>query len=237
MSLVSQGTEETSILLDGQFDHPLAAALKTAYEKTRAGESKLPRWICGMRGMSGLKYRYLINNLIAELPDARYLEVGSWAGSTACSAIYGNRLTVTCIDNWSQFGGPKEDFLANVRRCLSDQVRFRFREQSYQDVDFTSLGFFNLYLFDGPHEEADHLQGLMRAQPCLDDVYLLIVDDWNWSSVRKGTKHALQKLGAEILACLIIRTTQDDSHPTLDRQRSDWHNGYFIAVCRKTSAA
>src|SRR3954467_15320791 len=70
--------------------------------------------IYAVNGFSGLKYRFFINRLIGGLSDARYLEVGSWMGSTLCAAIHGNRVRATAIDNWSQFGGPKEVFLKNV---------------------------------------------------------------------------------------------------------------------------
>ena len=56
-----------------------------------------------MSGMSGKKYRYLINNLISFTSNARYLEIGCWAGSTVCSALYGNQAKAVCIDNWLKF--------------------------------------------------------------------------------------------------------------------------------------
>jgi hypothetical protein len=44
--------------------------------------------------MSGQKYRSVINQLVGSISDARYLEIGSWAGLTAATALYGN--TVKC---------------------------------------------------------------------------------------------------------------------------------------------
>src|SRR5437868_2345370 len=67
--------------------------------------------IYAVEGMSGLKYRYFINRLVGSVPDARYLEIGSWAGSTLCAAIHGNTVTAVAVDDWSQFGGPKEHFI------------------------------------------------------------------------------------------------------------------------------
>ena len=56
--------------------------------------------IYNIQGMSGKKYRCFINTLIGSLGDARYVEVGVWVGSTFCSAIHGNKVTATAIDNW-----------------------------------------------------------------------------------------------------------------------------------------
>ena len=55
-----------------------------------------------MEGLSRRKYRSLINNLVQKIKDPRYLEIGTWLGSTACSAAFKNDLKITCIDNWSQ---------------------------------------------------------------------------------------------------------------------------------------
>src|SRR5262245_15381786 len=109
--------EETSITLSGRFEETAyGEGLRRSFDEALALRTKLPEWIRTMPGMSGRKYRCLINNLIGRLADARYLEVGSWAGSTACSAIYGNRVRALCIDNWSEFDGPKAEFQQNVAR-------------------------------------------------------------------------------------------------------------------------
>lgn len=227
--------EETSIKLQGNFGQSIfGTAMKSAFEKALAIDHKLSSDIVNMPGMSGRKYRYFINWVVAHLPTPRYLEVGSWAGSTACSAIYENQIQLTCIDNWSEFNGPKDVFLSNVSRILTKNVDFKFIELDFRKVNFQSLGNFNIYLFDGPHEEVDQYDGIVMAQPALDDHYILIVDDFNWPSVRDGTQRAIQDLDLELECSIEIRTTQDNTHPTIAaHQNSDWHNGYFIASIRK----
>src|SRR5271167_4709882 len=88
--------------------------VRKALEQSLDGVSKLVPEILAIPGMSGRKYRYFINNLIEPFPAPRYLEVGSWAGSTLCSAIYGNDVDAVAIDNWSQFGRPSEHFLRHL---------------------------------------------------------------------------------------------------------------------------
>ena len=97
-------------------------------------ESKLSADILSMEGMSGTKTRHLYNN-ICSLSGANYLEIGVFRGSTFCSAIYGNNIKATGIDNWSspylmpngvsqkmtsylrsQPSDPKEEFLTNVKK-------------------------------------------------------------------------------------------------------------------------
>lgn len=227
--------EQTSIKFQGNFDASLyGALLRHAFLRSLALETKLPEWVVAMKGMSGKKYRYLINNLVETVPNARYLEIGSWAGSTACAAIHGNKLRAICVDNWSQFNGPKDIFKANVGQALSPDVEFGFIENDFRKVDYSSIGKFNIYLFDGPHEEEDQYDGIMVTQSALDDHYILIVDDFNWEPVRKGTYRAIEDSGAKIECAIEVRTTQDNSHPQQAMmESSDWHNGYILAVCKK----
>ena len=55
---------------------------------------KIDQWILNIRGLSGRKYRNLINNLISKLKNPSYLEIGSFTGSTACSAAAKNTLKI-----------------------------------------------------------------------------------------------------------------------------------------------
>ncbi len=206
-----------------------------AFMRALANDSKLPQAIRDIVGMSGQTYRSFINNLIESCPDARYLEIGSWQGSTAAAALYGNAAKCVCIDNWSQFGGPKEAFFGNIAGVRSDKVDFKFIEQDFRKIEYGLIGRFNIYMFDGPHAEVDHYDGIILAQPALDKSHILIVDDWNWTSVRNGTLRALVDAKCSIDSWIEVRTTFDDSHPRVAFQDSHWHNGYFIAVLEKPS--
>jgi hypothetical protein len=104
-------------------------------------------------------------------------------------------------------------------------------EQDFRAVPYNAIGKFNIYLFDGPHEYQDQFDGVTIAQPALETQYIQIVDDWNWPQVRQATIDALTKSGLRIIYGIEVRTTQDESHPTLATgENSDWHNGYFLAA-------
>ena len=225
--------EETAIVLNGDWSSPEAELLSTAWLKSLAMDHKLPDWIKQMDGMSGRKYRYLINNLVESLPDARYLEIGSWAGSTACSAIYGNKVKTTCIDDWSHWGGPKDQFLENIKRASNPDIEFQHMEGDFRNIDYSKIGKYNVYLFDGPHLEQDQYDGIDLVKDALDDLYFLIIDDYNWSIVRNGTEKALEHCGHKVLASITVTTWIGDGHPIVSHQFSDWHDGYFIALVSK----
>lgn len=232
-------TEETSIRFDGEWDHPMAAKIQDAWFAAIAMDFKIPDSIRYMDGMSGKKYRYFINNLLGSMDDARYLEIGSWKGSTASSAIYGNKCKALCIDNWTDFlwGASKEsvrgEFEANVTAAAGDTAQFSFIDQDFRTVDYSNIGKFNVYMFDGPHSEQDQFDGVEIAQPALDDTFILIVDDYNGYDVRNGTSRAIEELNLSVVASIDIMTRSNNGHPVISHQQSDWHNGYFIAVVSK----
>jgi hypothetical protein len=226
-------TDEISIKLVGDFSSPLADKLQKATVAALELDHKLPDSVRLMSGMSGKKYRYLINNLISFITDARYLEVGSWKGSTACAAMHGNKCKVTCIDNWSHHGTDNRDFFNNTKESLSNDVDFTVIEKDFREVDYSSLGKYNVYFFDGPHEEKDQYDGVALAQDALDHEYILIVDDYNFDRVRKGTQNAIKDLNLKVLAEVTVLSSIDGDVPTVHHEKSEWHNGYYIAVIRK----
>ena len=99
-------------------------------------------------------------------------------------------------------------------RSSSPGVDFRFIEGDFRRTDFNSIGRFNIYLFDGPHEEQDQYDGIMMATPALDRRVILIVDDWNWAASRIWNLPRHQ--GFRLLDCLLSgnphHTTLDNSH-------------------------
>jgi hypothetical protein len=246
--IVLSPAEETSITLEGDFENnSYSKNLKTSLNMALAMNTKISDEIKFMSGMSGRKYRYLINNLVYLTKNSRYLEIGSWAGSTVCSAIYGNQAKAVCIDNWLKFDSEeyikkiyntkdqKKEFETNTKKIITEKIDFKFIESDFRKVDYTKLGKFNIYCYDALHEEEHQYKGITIVQPALDDTFILIVDDWNWEEVRKGTFRAFKDLNINIVSKIEIKTTQNNSLPRIFvGQYSDWHNGYFLAVCEKT---
>jgi hypothetical protein len=210
-----------------------ARLVKHSFDRALNDESPLPSEIIDIDGMSGQKYRAFINNLIRSCPNPRYLEVGTWAGSTATAALSGNCASALCIDNWSQFGGPKEQFFQNIKKVLSEKIQFKFMECDFRSVDYGSIGKFNIYFFDA-HTGNQTSDGIVIAQPALAETFFLIVDDWNWQDMRVEILRGLAASRCQLECSIEVRTTLDDTQPSLNGKQSDWHNGYFIAVVRKT---
>lgn len=211
---------------------PLIEAVKTSLDDAFQDRGKLPAEVLDIKGMSGKKYRLFINNLVERTSDARYLEIGSWVGSTLCAALHGNSVRSLAIDTWSQFGGIRE-FFSNVSKSCSSKTQVSILTQDFRSVEYRHIGRFNIYMFDGPHDYQDQFDALSYPLMCLDEQFVYIVDDWNWERVRNGTFAALRELNLTVLFQVEIRTTLDNTHPKSAGKWSDWHNGYFIAVLQR----
>jgi len=205
--------------------------IEKSFENAENHISKLPDEILTMEGMSGIKTRHFYNNLCE---DSRYLEIGLWKGSTLCSAMYGNKSTIIGIDNWSEFGGPKDEFLINFEKFKGEN-NVTILEQDCFTVDKALLPKFNIYMYDGDHLEGSHYKALSYFYECLDDTFIYIVDDWNWDQVRKGTEQVIKDLNLTIFYEKEIRTTHDGSHPEWGSQeQKEYHNGMYVAVLQKS---
>lgn len=211
--------------------HPYVLHVMKCLRYAEENLSKLSPEILALEGMSGEKTRHFYNNLLT-LPDARYLEIGTWKGSSVCSAMFRNKAKVFCIDNWKEFGGPKQEFLKNFDRFKGDNDA-TFLEASCFSVNPADLPTFNIYMYDGDHSEESQYKALDHFYDCLDDIFIFVVDDWNWKKVRQGTIKAMRDRNVALLYEKEIRLTQDDSHTPMDIAKRTWWNGMYVAVLQK----
>jgi hypothetical protein len=199
--------------------------------------SKINSDIINMEGMTGTKTRHFYNNLL-NIDDARYLEIGTWKGSSVCSAMFDNKAKVVCMDNWAQFGGPKSEFLSNFNKFKGDNDA-AYIEHDCFSFDLSKLDTkFNIYLFDGEHSSDSQQKALEYYLPVLDDVFIFIVDDWNWESVQTGTNNAISNLSLEVLYKKEIKLNEDGrhTHETANGDtiaRDTWWNGIVAYVLKK----
>jgi len=195
-------------------------ALFAAYR----GVSKLPPEVLALAGFSSPAVRHLLNNL-CDFPGCRYLEIGTWQGSTALAASYLNPGSFVAVDNFSQFDGPR-------RQCLEHRDRWRGRcrfdlvDADAWALDPARLGPVNVYFYDGGHAEDEQFRAFARFDPILADPFIAVVDDWNWPQVRHGTRRAFAHLGYHPAATWELRSP---GNRTVD----GWWNGLLLAVIHK----
>jgi hypothetical protein len=227
-----QQIDDIIIKMEGDFSSPVAALMKKSFEDADSGTFKITEEVLAMLGMSGRKYRKFINNFIESLEDPRYLETGSLKGSTVCAAMFNNKLKARCIESW-HWPEHRPDFIKNTGSIVTDDIDFALIESDFRAVNYSDIGKYNVYLFDGPHSARDQYDGVYLAQPALDDTYVLIVDDWNWKEVQQGTNAALAYLNSKIIAKIEVFALEHGPEIGKGNETSEWHNGYFIALIQK----
>lgn len=174
-------------------------------QRASARESKCIPGVLAIEGMSGALTRHLYNNLCdLRKPGGgptRYLEVGAWKGSSTISALYNNaHCRATVVDNWSEFGAPRAEFERNMALFLgwphaAPHVQV-LNEDCWALATPPAHAPFDVYLYDGAHTVLDHERALTALWPLLADVFIFVVDDWNWAQAKAGTGAALAKVEA-----------------------------------------
>lgn len=206
--------------------------LEKSLEDALNNNSKINDQILNVDGMTGKMTRHFYNNLCS-IQDCRYLEIGCFKGSSTCSAMYKNTIFSTSIDNWSEFGGPKDIFHKNFKKFMGLN-NSKFIEKDFLLVDLTELDKYNIYLYDGPHDYEFHEKSLSYYKNVLDDMFIFIVDDWNWKHVRRATFKSIEINNLHILWDKEIRTNNENTTKCSGEKNKDtWWNGIYICLLHK----
>lgn len=206
-----------------------------AFDKAQEDSSNITDEILQMEGYSGHRTRHFYNNLLS-MPGARYLEVGTWKGSTVCAAMCKNSANVVCVDNWSQFQDPSGELIKDL--FLTNFNRFRgtneatFIEGDCFSIDVSEIPKRNIYLYDGEHSYESHYNALKYYIDCMDDEFIFICDDWSWDVVRLATTDAMRDLKLTVLYQNEIRYERERV-VAKEYAKAMWWNGIYFAVLKK----
>lgn len=170
--------------------------------------------IAEMPRMSSLAIGGIIHWLVRQMPsDCRYVNVGVWHGFTLFAGMLGNpdKLCVG-VDNFTQFGGPRDDFL--TRFSLRRSMCHDFHDMDYREY-FARYhqGWIGLYYYDGDHTYAHQLEGLRMAEPWLRPESLILVDDTNLPEPRQATMDFMTQSPNAYRIIADLRTA-GNCHPT-----------------------
>lgn len=191
--------------------------IKEVISKAERLESNLPAKVVSfLKGMSSPRIWHLLNSLV----QGPYLEIGVWKGSTLIAALHGKDVQATAIDNFSQFGGPKAEF---VKSTFEAGVKYRFIDGDCFDskvIEQVPSGI-QYYFYDGGHTELDQYNALVKYIDKMADEFVYIVDDWNENSVQQGTLRAIDEIGVFIQEFHELKTSGNAHKET-------WWNGIAI---------
>lgn len=207
-------------------------AIHDAYEN----KSKISDDVLGLRGMTGDKTRHLYNN-ICNLNDIHYLEIGTWIGSSFISALYGNNIEGTSIDNSSEGDNVSALLYANVVKYLQpniDSISLSTKDSwSIQDSDIKRN--IDIYMYDGAHTYEDQKKAITYYHKYFSKYVIIMVDDWtcDWVRVREGTLDGIKEMNMKVHYSKEIGLVNTTEH---HKGGDTFWNGCGVFVCERTDS-
>ncbi|MBD3260632.1 MAG: hypothetical protein GF334_02975 [Candidatus Altiarchaeales archaeon] len=192
-------------------------------------KSKLSSRVQQVGTMHEKPYLHLVNNLCS-YPDVRHLHVGFWKGGSLFAALDSNP-NVVVYANDSFFGKGLDSSLgqefAKNSSDLGFDGKYKLITDSFREVSFDLFEHkINFLLYDAAHDEDSQYQGVYRWDPILDDVFILLVDDWNHYNNNPHNKDA-PKIGT-------MRAIEDRGYKVHKKWELNRHVGQGIFVLEKS---
>jgi predicted O-methyltransferase YrrM len=122
-----------------------------------------------------------------------YVEVGSFKGLSLIAAMLGNRGDFVGIDNFSMEGGGRALLDKNLRRYgLAGHTILAGDALTLLRGGALAGRRVGVYYYDAAHDYRSQLDSLRLVEPHLTEGALLIVDDTDWTQVRRAIRDYLR---------------------------------------------
>ena len=171
--------------------------------------------LCQIPKMSTYAIGAMINFGVSCMPHGTsFVNVGVWHGFSFLSGMIGN-YDKKCIgiDNFSEFGGPRDQFMKRFEIYKGTNHFFFEKDylQYFSEIHDNPIGF---YLYDGDHKYENQLCGLRIAEPFFSKNCIIMIDDTNWEEPRQATLDFI-KTSQKNYQILQDSRTSCKTHPTL----------------------
>lgn len=213
--------------------HPFVDMILESINASACGVSNFNESAFDISGLSSNRVRHLLNSLCSN-EGIKYLEIGSYLGSTFCAAIEGNELEAYAVDNWATDNlqpaeneteierASYQDFRENAKRYKGDsKVRIINADcKNLVPEDFISK--VNLVFYDGDHSYDGQLESLETIKDLVEDTFILILDDANFAGVVESAEQFVRQNNFSVLF----------EQKLLNAIESDrmWWNGLHILI-------
>ena len=170
--------------------------------------------ICGIPRMSTFAIGAIINLIVSNMPhDRAFVNIGVWHGYTLlCGLVDNPDKKCIGVDNFSEFEGPREDFLERFENYKGKKHLFYDMDylEYFSKVHRDPIGF---YIYDGNHSKENHFKGLQVAEPFFSKDCLILIDDINWDDPRDATNEFI-KQSRHTYEVVAEERTIHNCHPT-----------------------
>jgi len=212
-SALPLGYTDISNFLEKWFNY----SIETANTIFPEDDSEIKSNILNLRNiprLSTLTIGAIINYGVRRLPkNQSFINVGVWNGFTFLAGIINNPEKICVgIDNFSEFGGPRQQFF-NRFNIIKSQNHFFYDmdyEKYFLEIQKGKIGF---YMYDGEHSYKNQFKGLQVAEPFLADGALVLIDDTNWDDPRQATLDFI-KQSQYNYQIIFDKRTYCNMHPT-----------------------
>jgi hypothetical protein len=164
--------------------------------------------------MSTMAIGAVLNRGVASMPAGHaFVNAGVWHGYTLLAAMAGNPDALCVgIDDFSEFGGPRDEF--NARFEAARSPRHTFHDMDYRDyLSDVHDGPIGMYLYDGEDSYEGEFEALTAAEPYFADGCILMADDTNRSPRRQAILDFAEQSRHNYSVLLDARTGAN-RHPT-----------------------
>jgi hypothetical protein len=181
---------------------------------------------------SGVMIRLFANLVHLPIENPAYLEVGLYCGKSFCACMNNSpTLNLYGVEDFSQdFGDPsvRPQLEANIEKFKGDARSVTVINSDAFKVDLKDIKHkIQVYCFDGEHSYESQKKAIPYYLDAMDDTWVFICDDFDWSGPSRGTKDALAELKDKVkIEREWILTDGVPDSPT-------WHNGLGIFVLSK----
>lgn len=182
--------------------------INSAHTNAEKRISKITSEVIDIEGYTGIKMLHFFNNLL-DMNDSRFLEIGTWKGSITSAAMCENASDIVCIDNWCQTNycetNRNGDIYQSRKKFSKNLAKFTgrnnvtFTESDWEKVYSDTISKRNIYFYDANYPLSEHRKCLQHFLPILDNIFIYIVGDWDFSDVRNGIRGMINDLQLEVL--------------------------------------
>jgi hypothetical protein len=207
---LSRGSGEPAVLLEligAPFD-----AINTDVGSAEVQSALRP--LLDVPRMSTMAIGAVLNRAVASMPAGQaFVNAGTWHGYTLLAAMAGNPDAICVgIDDFSEFGGPREESTARFEAARSN--RHSFYDMDYRDyLADVHEGPIGVYLYDGADSYEAEFDALVAAEPFFADGCLVMADDTNRRPRRQAMLDFAEQSRDDYSLVLDVRTGAN-RHPT-----------------------
>ena len=164
----------------------------------------------GVRGQTTGRVQALLNILVARIPnDEAYLEVGVFQGATFLGALMDNRKAHAYACDKFVAPGCREAFKKNASRFKNRLPAFTLYDTDCFELARREKPFafpIGVYFYDGDHSSDATRRGLVEFKRFFAKEVIVVIDDWNWTRVRRGALEGIRELKPRTMCDLSILT-------------------------------